>query len=274
MESLLKQQEVQSTNVEDRLLDFVKAIIAQFDAKTRSEHQRVINDYNRSYCILCIGRDKSKLQLLSYVFGHHLVLTRKDQNVHVLRPDTNLDMVGPETAFRLFSNYSFEDGHLLRCLKFFKLPTYDSFLEYLLSFNTNDNELAPGSLVVNDLTYWIQGLPQNENGASASENSSDQSIDKILNSVQLTCIALKEAIAYCGSIYSGHVLPFHRRPNNQHVVSLKALLVVTLDVNHFFSMMFPNGQPVTREAEEMRIQLIDAIANEAFFDKWIDIDLI
>lgn len=258
---------------EESLVEFVKQTINMLDKRVASEQPEAIHMYNRFQCILIIGTDPVRLRFLSYVFCQHLVLTRQDQEVHLLRHDFNSTLVQPESAFRLLEKYNFQDQHFLKCFKIVKLPSHDTFLEHLLSVNTEKNDLAPGTIVVDNLANWIKFLPPNGSETAGTQYLDEDVVDKKLRFVHLTCSALREAISYCGRIYSGEIAPLHRRAaDSPQPISKKALLIVTLNLNDFFATLYPEGLPAGNEAKYERDQFINVLANDFFSDGCIDAD--
>lgn len=270
-----------SSSNEELFLRFAKNLITVLDQETLSELPKAIHMYNRFQCVLCIGKDPTRLRFLSYLLSQHFVMTRKDQDVHLLRYVDNSNLIDPESAFRLLSKYNFRDAHFLKCLKIFKLPTHDALLEHLLSFNIGNNHLSPGTIIVDNLTNWIQPVPPNESDEASKDTRSDTQnfvdenpVEIKLRFVHLTCAALREAISYCGRIYSGEKVPIHcRTPGYSQPVSKKALLIVTLDLNHFFSTLYPDGLQPGKKAEAEREHIITELADE-FFERCIDVDKI
>lgn len=273
MEASVPDDEDNSSNEaeEETLFNFVTKFINNLDKQTSNELPKAIPVYNRFQCFLFVGRNPVRLRLLSYLLGQHMVLTRKDQDVHLLRYNDNSSLIHPESAFRLLTKYNFRDAHFLKCLKIFKLPTRDDLIEHLLSLNIADNHISPGTVIVDDLTNWIQSIPPNESAGTSSDtqNFAEDTVETKRRFLHLTCAALQEAISYYGSIYSGETMP---TPEYLQPVSKKALLIVTLDLSHFFFTLYPAGLPPKKRANTA--QIISELANEFFFEGCIDADKI
>ena len=275
MEEKSKENETLTFTQEECFFEFVKRTITILDKRAAMEQPKAIHMYNRFQCILIIGTDPVRLRFLSYVFSQHLVLTRKDQDVHLLRSDFSSNLIQHESAFRLLEKYNFQDQHFLKCFKIIKLASHEALLEHLLSLNTENSDLAPGALIVDNLASWTQSLPSNGEEAPGSQYLDEDPVDKKLRFIHLTCSALREAISHCGRIYSGEITPITRRTTDcPQPISKKALLIVTLNLNDFFTTLYPEGLPAGDEAKDERDQFINVLANEFFSDGCIDADLL
>lgn len=279
----------------DTLSKYVRKYLDYLAGMAASETGKEKTKFNRFETILAYGNNADRLRLLLYIFSHHIALSRYD-GVHLFRTEHYPNLVRPEQATRLLN--SLEEAHYLQLLEIrYITSSRAKFVAHLLALKNTDTTIVPGAILIDDIANWMipespkqkvhprnvpdepPAGPSTSAGANVAPSPPPPAAEKpkhvshIFNLYRL-CAFLLDTVNGCAEQLKPPELP-NVPPSTK---SKKVLLIVTLDLNHFYNILFPPDadppQPGTpEEQEKQRKTILDQLVAR-YFKYSINVDAI
>jgi len=278
--------------------DFVKVFLKGLADRAAAEDDKQNHPYNRFQAVLVYGHNADRLRRLVYLFAQHIAIIHFE-DVHILRSSHLPHLVGKYTGCRMFEKM--EDVNYLSFLKITYPNSREAILDHLLGMDNTKYSMTPGGIVVDDVTSWIRSTQkprvedrkdstdpgpshQPKAGPSKQPETSYKSTQPkpqpfrdpdaardykfhIVNLYRLLAV-INETANFCGQ----KMAPSKPKPD-QEKKSYKCVVVITLDLGHFYRTLFQDVPPPEDETErrDLEKQILDNLVKR-YFDFKLDAD--